>query len=69
MERVKTTLTSWNSRSIHSVLPPRATLTSLKRGMTLGHPNAQEQQNRILVETLNLLSQDAPLNPVLLQEK
>jgi hypothetical protein len=51
------------------VLPPRATITSLKRGMTLGHPNAVDQQRRILFSTLNLLSMDAPLNPVLLQEK
>jgi len=37
--------------------------------MTLGHPNAMDQQRRILFSTLNLLSLDAPLNPVVLKER
>lgn len=68
IEGVRTTLTSWNAKSINSVLPPRATITFLKRGMTLGHPNAVEQQKRILIATLNLLLQNSPLKPVILQE-
>ncbi len=66
---IRTTLTSWNQGSIKSVYPPRSTLTSLKRGMTLGHPNNKEQQIRILKSTLDLLSCDAPIVPVMLKEK
>lgn len=68
IEGVRTTLTSWNARPILNVLPPRVTLTSLKRGMTLGHPHAGDQQKRILRETLALLEKDAPLEPVILAE-
>ncbi|MEE8342061.1 MAG: hypothetical protein V3R52_08200 [Candidatus Neomarinimicrobiota bacterium] len=69
LKGIRTTLTSWNAKSIYSVLPPRATITALKRGITLGHPNDIDQQRRILLSTLNLLSQDAPLYPVALKEK
>jgi len=66
---IRTTLTSWHKGSIMRTLPPRSLLTSLPRGMTLGHPNNEEQQKIILNKTLELLSQDAPLKPVISEEK
>jgi len=50
-------------------LPPRALLTSLPKGMTIGHPNDEDQQNRILNKTLELLTLDAPLKPIISDEK
>ena len=49
--------------------PPRATFTKLARGATLGRPHDRAQQLRVLGATLALLSQDAPLDPVYLDEK
>ena len=68
-EGVRTTLTSWHTGVIRSVLPPRATITKLQRGMTLGHPHDEAQQKRVLIETLKLLEQDAPVDLVRLDEK
>ena len=68
-QKVSTTLTSWNASIIRGVKPPRATLTKLKRGMTLGHPGDKDQQKRILIETLKLLEQDAPVELLNLEEK
>ena len=50
-------------------VPPRATFTKLARGATLGHPHDRAQQLRVLQATLALLAQDAPLDPVYLDEK
>jgi len=49
-------------------LPPRATFTKLGRGATLGQPHDTAQQRRVLEATLALLAQDAPLEPVYLDE-
>ena len=68
-EGIPTTLTSWNAGIIRMVRPPRFSITSMQRGMTLGHPNDVEQQQRILTRTLELLSFDAPLDPLVLNEK
>ncbi len=65
---IRTALTSWHSGVIRTVLPPRATLTKLERGMTMGHPHDHGQQKRILMETLKLLALDTPLEPVVLDE-
>lgn len=48
--------------------PPRVTFTKLTRGATLGQPNDIAQQRRVLEATLALLSQDAPLDPLPLNE-
>jgi len=69
MAGIRTTLTSWSKGTILRTLPPRAVITSLPRGMTLGHPNDEGQQNRILKKTLELLSLDAPLKSIILDEK
>ena len=68
-EGIPTTLTSWNAGIIRGVKPPRGTITALQRGMTLGHPHDVAQQKRILMETLKLLEQDAPVDLVRLKEE
>jgi len=60
MSGIATTLTSWNP-VIRLAKPPRATLTRLNRGATLGEPHNTAQQRRVLEATLALLSQGAPL--------
>lgn len=50
-------------------MPPRATYTRLARGATLGQPHDVAQQRRVLESTLALLAQNAPLEPVMLEER
>jgi len=69
MSGIATTLTSWNAGRTRPTAPPRATLTQLARGATLGNPHNAAQQRRILDATLALLAKDAPLKPVRLNEK
>jgi len=66
---IATTLTSCNAGMARLTAPPRATFTRLARGATLGHPHDRAQQMRVLEATLALLAQDAPLDPVYLDEK
>ena len=68
MKGVASTLTTWRGGVTRLTAPPRATFTRLLRGMTLGRPHDIEQQRRILLATLALLGQDAPIEPVLLEE-
>jgi len=68
MKGIASTLTSWNAGVTRLTGPPRATFTRLPRGSTLGKPGAAEQQRRILERTLALLEQDAPVEPVNLDE-
>lgn len=68
MAGVATTLTSWNSGRTRITAPPRATLTQLKRGSTIGAPHDIDQQLRVLNATLELLAQPAPVKPVRLTE-
>jgi len=67
MAGIPATLTSWNP-VIRLAKPPRATLTRLNRGATLGEPHNTAQQRRVLEATLALLSQEAPLEIVHLDE-
>ncbi len=69
LDGVATTLTSWNAGVARLTMPPRATFTRLTGGATLGRPGDTAQQQRILLATLALLAQDAPLNPVSLDER
>ena len=48
--------------------PPRATLTRMARGATIGRPGDTAQQRRILDATLALLAQPAPQEIVKLDE-
>lgn len=68
MNGAATTLTTWRGGVTRLTAPPRATFTRLLRGMTLGRPHDVKQQRRILDATLALLAQDAPIEPVLLDE-
>jgi hypothetical protein len=65
---IASVMTSWNPGKTRSVAPPRATITNLPRGATLGQPGDPAQQRRVLEATLALLSQDTPLEPVYLEE-
>lgn len=69
MEGIATTLTSWNPGVTRLTAPPRATFTRLARGATLGRPHDASQQRRVLEATLALLKEDAPLDPVYLDER
>jgi hypothetical protein len=66
---IATTLTSWSAGITQRVKPPRATYTRLARGATLGQPHNVAQQRRVLDATLALLAQDAPLDPIRLDER
>lgn len=68
MAGIATTLTSWNPGVTRLTKPPRATFTRLPRGSTLGHPGDSLQQRRVLTATLDLLAEEAPLDPVYLEE-
>lgn len=68
MEGIATTLTSWNAGRTRITMPPRAAFTRLARGATIGKPHDLAQQRRVLEATLALLAEDAPLEPVLLDE-
>ena len=65
---VATTLTSWHAGHLRSANPPRATMTKLARGATLGQAGNAPQQRRVLAATLGLLAQPAPLPFVELDE-
>ena len=66
---IATTLTSWNGGRTRTTKPPRATFTKLSRGSTMGAPGDVAQQLRVLRATLELLGKDAPIAPVLLDER
>lgn len=61
-------MTSWGG-VVSLVKPPRATLTRLGRGATLGAPHDHAQQRRVLLATLALLAWDAPLPLTTLNEE
>ncbi len=69
MNGIATTLTSWNAGRTRITMPPRAAFSRLNRGATLGEPGNPEQQRRVLEQTLALLAQDAPIEPVYLEEE
>ncbi|MCP4359741.1 MAG: hypothetical protein GY796_17175 [Chloroflexi bacterium] len=60
-------MTSWNP-VIRLANPPRAILTRLNRGATLGEPHNAAQQCRVLEATLALLADEAPQEIVRLDE-
>jgi hypothetical protein len=68
MKGIATTQSSWNPGLTRLVGPPRATVSGLMRGATLGKPHDAGQQRRVLAATLALLAQDAPLEIVKLDE-
>ena len=68
MSGIPSTLTSWNAGRTRITMPPRATFSKVKRGSTIGKIGDTAQQRRILKATLALLEQDAPIEPVYLEE-
>jgi hypothetical protein len=66
---IATVMTSWNAGKTVGVAPPRATMTRLSRGATIGNPGDVTQQRRVIAASLALLAQPAPLTPVMLDEK
>jgi hypothetical protein len=68
MNGIAATVTSW-SGLIRRAAPPRATITRLNRGNTLGMPGDAAQQRRVLEATLALLAQDAPVKLLRLGER
>ncbi len=59
---------AWNAGLIRLVSTPRVVITQLSRGMVFGQPGDVAQQHRILNKALELLEQDAPLEPAYLDE-
>jgi len=68
VNKIATTLTTWNAGLLYLTAPPRATATQMIRGSALGQPNELAQQRRILNATLDLLADDAPQKIVRLNE-
>jgi hypothetical protein len=66
---IATVMTSWNVGKTVGVAPPRATMTRLSRGATIGNPHDVDQQRRVIAASLALLAQPAPIAPVMLDEK
>ena len=62
-------VTSWNAGRTRVTGPSRATFTNLKRGGTMGNPGDAEQQRRVLLATLALLEQEAPIKPIRMDEE
>ena len=65
---IPTTFTSWHECLVKQTMPPRATVTQLENGSTLGAPGDEAQQRRVLLKTLQLLEQQAPLDLLYLDE-
>jgi len=68
MQGIASTLTTWNPGRARVTMPPRAVFTRVNRGASLGEPFDSDMQKRILRATLDLLGQDAPLEPIYLKE-
>lgn len=65
---VATTIATWNGDRTWLTKPPRVLFARTARGSTLGRPGDGAQQRRVIEAALALLEQDAPLEPVLLDE-
>lgn len=66
---VASTLTTWSPGRLRPTQPPRATITRLERGATLGMPGDRAQQARVLDATLARLAEPAPQKLVKLDER
>ena len=69
MEGIATTMTTWRDGVARIARPPRVTFTKLPRGSSIGAPHDVGQQRRVLRATLDLLAQDATLDPIILKEE
>ncbi len=68
IEGIASTLTTWNAGVTRLTAPPRGTFTKLARGATVGKAGDTAQQRRVLDATLALLTQDAPVDMLRLDE-
>ena len=68
LEGIATVVVAWNGGRIRLVNPPRVLITRLQRGLAFGKPGGEAQQRRVLNAALGLLEQDAPLEPVVIEE-
>lgn len=68
MNGVATVVVAWNGGRIRLVSVPRVAITRLERGVVFGRPGDEAQQRRVLEAALALLEQDAPLEPIYLEE-
>lgn len=68
MNGIATVVVAWNGGRIRLVSPPRVVITRLDRGVSFGRPGDEAQQRRVLGSALALLEQDAPIEPLYLEE-
>jgi hypothetical protein len=69
MNGIATVVVAWNGGRIRLVSVPRVIITRLQRGTVFGRPGDTTQQRRIVGAALALLQDDAPLEPVTLDER
>lgn len=69
IEGIPATMTTWRDGVARMTKPPRVTFTKLPRGSSVGAPHDEAQQRRVLEATLALLGQEAPIKPVVLDER
>ena len=69
MNGIATVVVAWNGGRIRLVKPPRVVITRLARGVAFGRPDDGAQQRRVLNAALGLLEQDAPIEPVYIDER
>ena len=65
---IATVVVAWNGGRVRLINAPRVAITRLPRGTVFGGPGNRAQHNRVLDSALALLEQDAPLEPVYLDE-
>lgn len=68
LEGFATVMVTWRDAVARMVKPPRALFHKLPRGAAIGAPHDPAQQRRVLEAALNLFSQPAPLDPVVVNE-
>ena len=69
MEGIASVVVAWNGGRIRLVNPPRVVITRLARGVVFGAPGDGAQQRRVLDAALALLEEDAPVEPITLDER
>lgn len=68
MEGIATVVVAWNAGVSRRIAAPRTLITKLPRGTAFGRPNDPDQQLRVLRKALEMLGQDAPIEPVYIEE-
>ena len=68
MEGIATAVVGWNVGRLRLASAPRMAITRLSRGLAFGRPGDKMQQCRVLEATLALLEEDAPIEPLYVDE-